>query len=132
MQSKKSVLIALVLVLLLGIGVGYYFGKRQVEEAKIPGKENSLAISEVKTGENEKALQKLDLLKSYTDFIFLPKEKIEDPIAFAEDMTKKVETIGDDIITAKYSATGESENKEQKIIDFLDFLNESIKADLSK
>jgi len=111
MQSRRNLLIALILVLLLGVGSGYYLGKRQ-------------------TGKNEKAVQKLDLLKSYTDFIFLPKEKIGDPVAFADDMEKKVETIGDDVIASKYNATGESENKEQKIIDFLDFLNNSIRSDL--
>jgi len=69
-------------------------------------------------------------LKSYTDFVLLPKEKIADPIKYADTMGELVKSINSEEITAKYYATGETEGKEQKIVDFLDYLSESLKADL--
>jgi len=74
--------------------------------------------------------QVYDLLKDYTDFVLLPKEKITDPTKYADDMGTKVKSINDDDITAKFYATGEAASKEQKIVDFLDLLNGKIKSDL--
>lgn len=111
MGLKKKIIISLVFALVAGAAGGYYAGQKNQPEL-------------------EKINLKLDLLKDYTNFVLLPLEKIADPEKYADDMGKKVEEINDNEITSKFYATGETDGKEQKIIDFLDFLNTSIKSDL--
>ena len=126
MEFKKRTFIPMVIMIFaLGITAGFYLGKRQIKSETVEIK-NSVADA------NKKgiALQKLDLLKSYTDFILLPKEKIADPEKYADDMEKKAVAIDDQEIISKFYATGEDDDREQKILDFLDFLNASVKNDL--
>ena len=133
MEFKKKAFVLMVLCLILGIVAGFYLGNK-------PGNSKTVIIKNQATesvGENldankkNLALQKLDLLKSYTDFVLLPTEKIADPKKYADEMGAKVKAINDNAITAKFYATGETDNKEQKIVDFLDFLNASISSDLN-
>lgn len=126
MEFKKRTFIPIVIMIFaLGAIAGFYFGKKQIKSETIEIR-NSAADADKK----KIASQKLDLLKSYTDFILLPKEKIADPEKYADDMGEKVKEINDNEITSKFYATGETDEKEQKILDFLDFLNTSVKNDL--
>lgn len=121
------------LCLILGLSSGFYFGAKGSEGGKkveINNKQTSCSTETPDANKKTLALQKLDLLKSYTDFVLLPKEKIADPTKYADEMGAKVKAINDNDLTAKFYATGETVDKEQKIIDFLDFLSEKIKADL--
>jgi len=52
-------------------------------------------------------------------------------VKYADEMGAKVKAINDNELTVKFYATGETVDKEQKIVDFLDFLNASINADLN-
>lgn len=126
MEFKKGTFIPIVIMIFaLGITAGFYLGKKQIKSETVEIR-NSAADADKKNI----ALQKLSLLKSYTDFILLPKEKIADPEKYADDMGEKVKEINDNEITSKFYATGETADKEQKILDFLDFLNSSVKNDL--
>lgn len=132
MGLKKKIIISLVFVLIAGAAGGYYAGQKNHLEKEIcapDGNENKKVFTKPEQDSGKIGL-KLDLLKDYTDFVLLPLEKISDPAKYADDMGKKVEEINDDEITSNYYATGEGDNREQKILDFLDFLNASIKSDL--
>jgi hypothetical protein len=133
MESGKKLFSLMTLCLILGLSSGFYFGTKLGGSGKKVEINNQKADCPTETsdaGQKTLALQKLDLLKSYTDFVLLPKEKIADPVKYAEDMGELVKSINSEEITAKYYATGETEGKEQKIVDFLDYLSESLKADL--
>jgi len=123
-MSTKRLLVTLFLVFALGIISGYLFGsKNGVRSVK------NFTINNDNSEKEIKALLKLDLLKEYTEFILLPSEKIGNSEEYANSMAEKVKNLDDPQITSKFYATGETENKEQKIIDFLNFLSESIKSD---
>ena len=134
--NKKIIFISLALMFFVGAAAGYYYGVKSQSDS--PGKivfqsaeDKSDTISaEINSGKKAKVKKKLELLKNYTDFVLLPVDSIKDPVAYADDMGKQVESIDDADITAKFYATGEKIGKEQKIIDFLDSLNTSIQADL--
>lgn len=132
MGLKKKIIISLVFALVAGAAGGYYASqKNQPEkEACTPDDNGNKKVSAKPAQDLEKINLKLDLLKDYTDFVLLPLEKISDPAKYADDMGEKVKEISDDEITSKYYATGETDGKEQKILDFLDFLNSSVKNDL--
>jgi hypothetical protein len=133
METNKKLFSLIILSLILGSALGFYFGNKHFEGIKKVIITNPVSEEVcVSVDENKKnlILQEIDLLKSYTDFVLLPKEKIADPKKYADEMGAKVEAINNDDITAKFYATGETEDKEQKIVDFLDFLSEKIKADL--
>lgn len=134
MEFSKKIVVGIILVFIVGIGTGYYFGSNaqssKVIEIRNTAKER--ANTDLDADKKNLTLQKLDLLKNYTDFIFLPPEATGNSLNYVEEMEKRVKSINDEKITAKFYTTGETENKEQKIIEFLDFLNESIKADLSQ
>lgn len=125
------------LSLIVGIAGGFYYGNKtdgqQAIEVTSSNKDETAPTSDVKPDASKKALalQKLDLLKRYTDFVKLPQNQVADPTKYANDMGEIVKAINDNKITAKFYATGETDNKEQKIVDFLDYLNESIKSDLN-
>jgi len=135
MESKKKIFGLVVIALIMGTGTGFYFGGKSSNDSKlvkITNSKNEEVLNTIVDASKKKlTLQKLDLLKSYTDFVLLPNEKIADPKKYANDMGEKVEAINNNEIAAKYYATGETDGKEQKIVDFLDYLNESIKADLN-
>lgn len=127
---NKKVFFILILVFVAGLAGGYFYGsKNQKTATSLPCSSDS-QDSSAKVSDIDKVNLKLDLLKDYTDFVLLPSEKIIDPLKYADDMGKKAVEIDDKEITAKFYATGEADNKEQKIVDFLDFLNNSIKDDL--
>jgi len=130
----KKIFILIVAALIIGSAIGIYFGNNPGGLKKVSEVKN-LAINTVSSGQNTAkrniALQKLDLLRIYTDFVLLPEEKIVDPDKYVSQMGEILKSIGDNEITAKFYATGEGDNKEQKIVDFLNQLNESIKADLN-
>jgi hypothetical protein len=133
METNKRLFSLMILSLILGSALGFYFGNKHSEDAKkvtIANPVNEEVCASVDENKKNLTLQKIDLLKSYTDFVLLPKEKITDPKKYADEMGVKVKAINNDDITAKFYATGEAEGKEQKIIDFLDLLSEKIKADL--
>jgi len=133
MESGKKLFSLMALCLILGLSSGFYFGAKQGGGGKKVEINNKQTVCPTETSDTSKktlALQKLDLLKSYTDFVLLPKEKIADPIKYADNMSEMVKNIKSEEIAAKYYATGEAEGKEQKIVDFLDYLSESLKADL--
>lgn len=112
MGLNKKIIISLIFTLVAGAAGGYYAGQKNQSQNL------------------EKIDLKLGLLKDYTDFVFLPPEKITDPVKYADAMGEKVKEINDSEITSKFYATGENDDREQKILDFLDFLNTSIKGDL--
>jgi hypothetical protein len=124
-MNTKRIFIVLIIVFALGVVSGYFFGGRNKSES---GK--SVTINNTSEKKATNALLKLDLLKDYTGFILSPSETIGNSEEYANNMAEKVKKINDTEITSKFYATGETENKEQKIIDFLNFLNDSIKADL--
>jgi|GEM_PF-5804290 len=133
MESGKKLFGLMALCLILGLSSGFYFGDKRGGSGKkveINNKQASCSKETPDASQKTLALQKLDLLKSYTDFVLLPKEKIADPVKYADNMSEMVKNINSEEITTKYYATGETEGKEQKIVDFLDFLSEQIKADL--
>lgn len=133
MESGKRLYSLMTLCLILGLASGFYFGdKRAGSGKKVEINNNQTTCSTEIPNASKKtlALQKLELLKSYTDFVLLPKEKIADPLKYVDDMGELVKSINSEEISAKYYATGETEGKEQKIVDFLDYLSESLKADL--
>lgn len=133
MEINKKLFSLMILVLVLGAALGFYFGNKNSEGTKkvtITNPTSKEVCASPDASKKQLALQEVDLLKSYTDFVLLPKEKITDPTKYADEMGAKVKAINDNDLAAKFYATGETVNKEQKIIDFLDFLSEKIKADL--
>ncbi|MBU2028950.1 hypothetical protein KJ761_03635 [Patescibacteria group bacterium] len=130
MEFSKKILFLLVLALVVGASVGYSLGNKKPVTILEKNSEQITTGNEMTAEKKALIGQKLDLLKNYTNFVFLPPEATGDSLSYVEKMEKIVQSINDENITAKFYATGEAENKEQKIIDFLDFLNESIKADL--
>lgn len=128
---NRKVFFILILALIVGLAGGYFYGnKNQKTAISLPCAGDSQDSSANNIIDTEKIALKLNLLKDYTDFVLLPLEKIADPEKYADDMEKKAVEIGDNEIIAKFYATGETADKEQKILDFLDYLNESVKADL--
>ena len=128
MEFVKKLFIFL-LIFALGSSVGYYYSNESKEQITI-GKKSDSPAGIIGSGNKEKARIKLDLLREYTDFVFLPKEEMGDLVKYVDGMGEKVKLINDDALSAKFYATGEAENKEKKILDFLDSLNKSIASDL--
>jgi hypothetical protein len=131
-MNTKKVLIVLVLIFVLGVVSGYFLGGRNKagNEKGITIENSSDENKKMNTDKKDKLNLKIDLLKDYTELLGLPEGTIPDPVKYADAMGSKVQAIDDDELAAKYFATGESNEKTQKIKDFLDYLNESIKADL--
>ena len=130
----QKVFIILVIFLLGGVLGRYLFplqktGGFTVQQSRSSDAAVPLALPQ---GTKEKVLLKLDLLKDYQNFIFLSKEEIKNPVAYANEMEKKAQTIGDAKLLEMYYATGEIDNKEKKITDYLNALIDSIKNDLSQ
>lgn len=140
--NKKTIIFLMGTFVLGALLSGFYFGnKKQCENetansenniacpivAANPAVKNSVAANNIKT-----AKLKLDLLKSYTNFVLLPPEEIANAESYANDVSKKLEAVNDPEITSKFEDTlvGEETARNQKIIDFLNFLNEEINADL--
>lgn len=116
-----------------GFFIGYNYNK--LEKSIIP-KIKPIAISDSVCSKNnfEKTKLKADLLKEYAYLILTPAEKIKDIDSYSVSMENKVNQISDNITTEKYVATFEVDTKEQKIIkiiEFFDYLSESIKSDLN-
>lgn len=130
MEFSKKILFLLILALLVGASVGYSLGNKKPETILEKSSEQIMTGNEMTAEKKALIGQKLDLLKNYTNFVFLPPEATGDSLSYVEKMEKIIQSINNEEITAKFYVTGETENKEQKIIDFLDFLNENIKADL--
>jgi len=132
MKANKKAVIAIFLTFIVGLIGGYYYGHKSLTSGSVCILNGGGATSEVPASAKNFAQTalKIDLLKDYTDFVLLPKEKIADPVKYADMMGAKVKTINDSDITAKFYATGEIADKEQKILDFLDLLNGKIKSDL--
>lgn len=113
---KKILILAIVLA--VGLGIGYYAGMKKAPQ---------IAQSSV----NKKAVElKLGLLKTYLNFVMLPEEKIADPDKYAADMEKIAVATGDEDLLAKYRATGEEEKGDQKMLDFFNYLIESVRAEI--
>lgn len=138
MGSTVKLTTLILFFLILGALGGFYYGKSsqppKIIEIKneIPVVQNKEMPVVVDEETKNLTLEKLSLLKRYTNFVILPSEKIPDSAQYAAEMEEKVKAINDEEITARFYATGENENKEQKIADFLDFLNESIRSDVQK
>ena len=140
MEPKKKILGLMVLSLIVGVGMGLYFGKNTESSKTIEitnsNKDETATASDVKPYVDKKdlALRKLDLLKYYTNFVLLPKEKFADPKKYGEDMSAVVEEINDNEITARYKATAEADSDEQRIENIrslLNYLSDSIRSDLN-
>lgn len=125
--------------LMVGIGAGFYYGNKtdSSKTIEVANTKNEVANTVQNTGLDARkkalVLQKLDLLKYYTNFVLLPKEKFADPKKYGEDMSALVVEINDNEITSRYNATAEANNDEQKIDNIrnlLNYLSESIQADL--
>lgn len=132
MTINKKTIFLLGLFFLLGFFSAYLYEKRQQavifsEVAKQNAENANCSLDNSKVSV---VTTKLDLLKSYTDFILLPVNKIGDSAAYTNEMTKQVQAINDSDIETKFYATGDKTGREQKIIDFLDYLNDSIRGDL--
>ncbi|MDO9231131.1 MAG: hypothetical protein Q7U36_01470 [bacterium] len=135
MEFNKKSIILLALVLVLGLSTGFYFGNNRQQKTdgivQIVKDDTENKATSVATANNiDRAKQKLDLLKSYTDFVLLPPEKIVDANSYVEAMKTKIIKINDSEIISKFNASWETENGEQKRLDFIDFLNDKIKSDL--
>ena len=88
MESSKKIVVLLILVLLVGAGAGYYLGnKKPVTVLEKSGER--ITVGDAMTAE-KKALVglKLDLLKNYTNFVFLPPEATGNSSGYMEKMEK--------------------------------------------
>ena len=139
MEFSKKTIVILVLIFVLGILAGFYFGNKRQQ-----GTEKTVQIPLEKTDDNvvcptvvnnisSITKSKLDLLKSYTDFILLPPEKAADITKYTDDINNELEAINDSEITSRFEETLAGDDaviRSQKANAFLDFLNDKIKADL--
>ncbi|OGI28928.1 MAG: hypothetical protein A2288_02350 [Candidatus Moranbacteria bacterium RIFOXYA12_FULL_44_15] len=125
---KKIIFSAAILV--LGASGGYYAGSILNDSGASRCFTFDRAGEETGSTEKEKARLKLDLLKDYTNLVYLPAEKIGDANAYVGAMDQKVKAIANDKISEKYYATGTEEGREAKILDFFNFLIEEAKNDL--
>jgi len=135
MGFSKKIIIFLVIIFALGISAGFYLGNKgkQGNVKLIRMADNGdKAVSGTATGNIDSAKLKLDLLKSYTDLVLLSPEKITDATKYADNIKKELEAINDAEITSRFEDTlvGDDSAKSQKVNDFLDFLNDKIRADL--
>lgn len=139
MESKQKLAWLIILPLVIGVAIGFSFGKNTGSQKAIEvtnsNKDETVPTSDVKPDASKKALalRKLDLLKYYTNFVLLPKEKFADPKKYGEDMSAVVTEINDDEITSRYNATVEADNDEQRVVNIrvlLNYLSDSIRSDL--
>lgn len=139
MESKQKLVVLVALSLIVGVGIGLYSakntGSQKAIEVTNSNKDKTIPTPDAKPDASKKALalRKLDLLKYYTNFVLLPKEKFADPKKYGEDMSAVVTEINDDEITSRYNATVEAENDEQRVVNIrilLNYLSDSIRSDL--
>lgn len=141
-MSKIQTLLILI-VFLLGFSFGYFTKFLWSSKKNYPNKEIVFSQKEcepiVKKVENldnhdnhEVSIKRLDLLKDYINFVLMPKKKIVDIKKYVLEMNQKADEIGDPELSEKYSATGEDENREQRILDFFNFSISKVKAELEK
>lgn len=135
MEFNKKSIILLTLVLILGLSSGFYFGNNRKQETAgivqiVKDNTEDKATPVVTANNIDRAKLKLDLLKRYIDFVLLPPEKIVDANDYVNAMKAKIIEINDSEIISKFNASWETENGEQKRLDFINFLNDKIKSDL--
>lgn len=81
--------------------------------------------------QSEATVLKLSLLQDYINFIYLPEERILDVKNYVDEMNKKIDNISDEKISEKYYLTADDDDKETKILNFLNYTIDSVKNDLS-
>mgnify|MGYP000890482974 CR=1 FL=1 len=130
----KKKIITVVLILALGVILGYFWGSKKstsslsVNNNLISSQENDVSGKISST----KAVLKLDLLRDYINFVYLPKEEIQNIQEYVENMGKKVEAIGDEEIREKFQATGNDAEREKRILEFFNFIIDDVKIELSQ
>lgn len=130
----KKRIITMVLIFALGLALGYFWGnkkstsKMSISNNLVSSQENDSSgkISSAKTA------LKLDLLKDYINFVYIPKEEISNIQEYSDNMSKKVETIGDEKIKEKFQATGNDAEREKRILEFFNFIIDDVKSGLSQ
>lgn len=129
----KKKIIAVVFILAIGAAVGYLWSNNRKPAKLSVG--NSAVSNQTEnasqSASNEKTALKLDLLKNYVNFVYLPAEEIKDSQDYADRMAQEVEAIGDSQITEKFQATGSGEDREKRILEFFNFLIGDIKNSLN-
>ena len=142
-ERPLIMLLFVAVVFACGVGVGYFI----LPKLKSPGRTTALIThnsttdkpidntKENKGGEVKKdnMALKLALLKDYTNFVYLPTEKIGDVSQYVAKMDEKVVMLDDSAIEEKYYSTGEGspEEREQKVLDFLNFLIDGMVNDVN-
>lgn len=129
----KKKIIAVVFILAIGIAAGYLWGSNRKSTKLSVGNSavSNQAENASQSASNEKTALKLDLLKNYVNFVYLPAEEIKDSQDYADRMAQEVEAIGDSQIMEKFQATGSGEDREKKILEFFNFLIGDIKSNLN-
>lgn len=135
----KRIILARILILALlvagiflgGIGIGYRFASEAKNQKKISmtadnDAMNGLQANDKNAGEVKKddMALKLALLKDYTNFVYMPAEKLGDVPQYIAKMDEKVSALGNPAIEERYYSTGvgSPEEREQRVIDFFNFL----------
>lgn len=118
-----------VVIFVMGVAIGHFFHPSS-------GSKVSYSINrepppaKIVDINRDRLNKKLDLLRDYINFVNLPREQIGDTSTYVIRMGEEVQATNDAGIIEKYSATGDQNNQEKNILDFFNFLIESIKNDL--
>lgn len=130
----KKKIITMVLILALGMALGYFWGNKKAT-SKLSISNNLVSSQENNASgkiSSTKAILKLDLLRDYINFVYLPKEEVQNIQEYADNMSKKVESIGDEKIKEKFQATGNDVEREKRILEFFNFIIDDVKNGLSQ
>jgi len=137
-MKKLLIFLFVIAIFLAGVLTGYFFDhtkKKEILMRSIPA--DSKATNPTKSALNkpysqsEATVLKLSLLQDYINFIYLPEERILDVKNYVDEMNKKIDNISDEKISEKYYLTADDDDKETKILNFLNYTIDSVKNDLS-
>ena len=134
-----SKFIIFILLFSAGMASGYlYFSAgNRTAESNSPEEKNvseDVENPEINLSNNRRVRvnMKINLLKDYVNLIFIPEKNEAESELKAEEMNRKVAAISDVVLKEKYDATGNGspEEREVKILEFLNFLFDEIRNDL--
>lgn len=134
MRSPAIAITIFVFALALGFGGGYFVQKARTKPIMIDKiitcpEQPTQTATEDRTEALKRINLELDLLKKYINLVMLPKNSIEDPLAYAKEMRTMVEELGDSEVNAKYVLTAETSGREVKILDLFNTLIDKVRAE---
>jgi len=134
---SKSIIFILLFSAGMVSGYFYFSAGNKTTESNNPEEKNvseGVENPEINLSDNQRVRvnMKINLLKDYVNLIFIPEKNEAESELKAEEMNRKVAAISDVVLKEKYDATGNGspEEREVKILEFLNFLFDEIRNDL--